>query len=78
LGSELSKLLSVPIIGIGAGAGCDGQILVMHDVLGLDPNWKPRFARQYAQLGVAAQEAFSAYVKDVREGRFPAEAETFK
>ena len=78
LGSELSKLLSVPTIGIGAGAGCDGQILVMHDVLGLDPNWKPRFARQYAQLGVAAQEAFSAYVKDVREGRFPAEAETFK
>lgn len=78
LGSELSKLLSIPTIGIGAGADCDGQILVMHDVLGLDPNWKPRFARQYAQLGVAAQQAFSAYVTDVREGRFPSIDETFK
>ena len=78
LGAELTRGLSIPTIGIGAGAHCDGQILVMHDVLGLDPNWKPRFARQYAQLGAAAQQAFSAYVKDVRDGRFPSAEETFK
>src|SRR6185436_616337 len=47
-------------IGIGAGPGCDGQVLVMHDVLGLDPTWKPRFARRYAALGDAAVEASGA------------------
>lgn len=78
LGRELTNALSIPTIGIGAGLDCDGQILVMHDVLGLDPNWKPRFARQYAQLGAAATQAFANYVQDVREARFPATQETFK
>ncbi|MDX2019399.1 MAG: 3-methyl-2-oxobutanoate hydroxymethyltransferase [Deltaproteobacteria bacterium] len=78
LGQELTQRLHVPTIGIGAGANCDGQILVMHDVLGLDPHWKPRFARQYAALGQQAQAAFAAYADDVRHGRFPSNDETFK
>lgn len=78
LGAEITSALSIPTIGIGAGAACDGQILVMHDVLGLDPDWKPRFARRYAQLGHAVRAAFLAYVADVREGSFPAAEETFK
>lgn len=78
LGAELTQVLPVPTIGIGAGPACDGQILVMHDVLGLDPNWKPRFARQYAQLGQAAQNAFAAFVAEVQAGSFPGAEETFK
>ena len=78
LGAELTQVLPVPTIGIGAGAACDGQILVMHDVLGLDPAWKPRFARQYAQLGQAAQNAFAAFVAEVQTGAFPGAEETFK
>jgi 3-methyl-2-oxobutanoate hydroxymethyltransferase len=78
LGRELTQRLHVPTIGIGAGAVCDGQILVMHDLLGLDPHWKPRFARQYANLGEQAQAAFAAYADDVRHGRFPSPDETFK
>ncbi len=77
LGAELSQTLAIPTIGIGAGAACDGQILVMHDVLGLDPHWKPRFARAYAQLGLAAQDAFAAFVRDVKSGTFPGPEETF-
>jgi 3-methyl-2-oxobutanoate hydroxymethyltransferase len=65
-------------IGIGAGPSCDGQVLVMHDVLGLDPDFKPRFARRYAELGAAAEAAFSAYAADVRAGRFPGSDESFK
>lgn len=77
LGAELSQTLAIPTIGIGAGSACDGQILVMHDVLGLDPHWKPRFARAYAQLGLAAQDAFAAFVRDVKSGAFPGPEETF-
>lgn len=71
---------SVPVltIGIGAGATCDGQVLVMHDLLGLDPDWKPKFARRYATLGEAARNAFAAYADDVRAGRFPADGESFE
>lgn len=78
LGREITDTVSVPTIGIGAGPGCDGQILVMHDVLGLDPDWKPRFARRYAQLGQAAKAAFGAFVADVQQGTFPGPDESFK
>jgi 3-methyl-2-oxobutanoate hydroxymethyltransferase len=50
----------------------------MHDLLGLDPDWAPRFARRYAELGKAAQDAFASYADDVRAGRFPSEKESFK
>ena len=73
----VTAAVDVPTIGIGAGAGCDGQVLVLHDVLGLEDRVLPKFVRRYASLkadGVAALVAFAA---DVRSGAFPAEAETY-
>jgi len=78
LGAELTQAVPALTIGIGAGAGCDGQVLVMHDLLGLDPAWKPRFARRYGNLGEAAQAAFAAYAADVRGGKFPSDDESFE
>ena len=78
LGAEITAAVSALTIGIGAGAACDGQVLVMHDLLGLDPRWKPRFARRYGDLGEAARRAFAAFAADVREGRFPSEDESFE
>jgi 3-methyl-2-oxobutanoate hydroxymethyltransferase len=69
--------VDVPTIGIGAGRDCDGQVLVYHDLLGIEQNIRPRFVRRYAELGGAAVEALSAYAADVRAGRFPADAETY-
>jgi 3-methyl-2-oxobutanoate hydroxymethyltransferase len=77
LAAEITAAVSALTIGIGAGADCDGQVLVMHDVLGLDPSWKPRFARRYADLGEQARQAFASFAADVREGRFPSEDESF-
>ena len=78
LAAEITATVSPLTIGIGAGDACDGQVLVMHDLLGLDPSWKPRFARRYAELGDAARRAFAAYAADVRAGRFPAVDESFE
>ncbi|HEY8923035.1 MAG TPA: 3-methyl-2-oxobutanoate hydroxymethyltransferase [Polyangia bacterium] len=78
LGQEITAEVPALTIGIGAGPACDGQVLVMHDVLGLDPTWKPRFARRYADLGQATMDAFGAYFGDVRAGRFPSEGESFE
>lgn len=73
LAELVTKQISIPTIGIGAGAGCDGQILVYQDMLGLYSDFTPKFAKRYAELGTAMQEAFKAYVEDVEQGRFPAE-----
>lgn len=78
LAAEVTRALPVPTIGIGAGSACDGQVLVMHDLLGLDPGWQPRFVRRYADLGAAAERAFSAFAADVRAGRFPSDDESFR
>jgi 3-methyl-2-oxobutanoate hydroxymethyltransferase len=78
LAAAITEAVTIPTIGIGAGSACDGQVLVMHDLLGLDPDWSPRFARRYAELGRDAIAAFSAYVADVRAGKFPSEKETAK
>jgi 3-methyl-2-oxobutanoate hydroxymethyltransferase len=78
LGAAITDAVAVPTIGIGAGPDCDGQVLVMHDILGLDPEWSPRFARRYAELGKDAITAFSSYVADVRSGDFPSEKEATK
>lgn len=75
--AEATRAVPVPTIGIGAGAACDGQVLVMHDLLGLDPGWAPRFVRRYAELGKEAERAFSAYAADVRAGRFPSPDESY-
>ncbi len=74
---EITEALSIPTIGIGAGPHCDGQILVLHDILGLYPGKKPSFARQYAHLGTAMKEAVEAYARDVLSGGYPSEEESF-
>jgi len=71
LGSEVSKNLDIPLIGIGAGVGCDGQVLVMHDMLGLGDR-APRFVANFMQGRQSIGAAFERYVSDVRSGRFPA------
>lgn len=73
----ISQRLTIPTIGIGAGAGCDGQVQVLHDMLGLFTDFVPRHAKQYANLGLAIKEAFSRYAQEVREGNFPTERESF-
>jgi 3-methyl-2-oxobutanoate hydroxymethyltransferase len=77
LATEISASLEVPVIGIGAGHGCDGQILVSHDMLGLYTRFHPRFVRRYAHLGEEMQAAFSRYAEDVRQGTFPNEEESY-
>jgi 3-methyl-2-oxobutanoate hydroxymethyltransferase len=78
LGVEVTAAIPIPTIGIGAGVGCDGQVLVMHDLLGLDVSWSPRFARRYAELGRETEHAFAQYLDDVRRGNFPNDEESFK
>jgi len=77
LAAEVSASLEIPVIGIGAGGGCDGQILVSHDMLGLYTQFHPRFVRRYAELGTAMEGAFEEYVKDVRSGSFPSPDESY-
>ena len=76
LAREITEAVRVPTIGIGASAGCDGQILVTDDLLGLF-DWTPRFVRRYAELRGEIGRAVRAYAEDVRARRFPAEAETY-
>ena len=72
LGEYISKHISIPTIGIGAGAGCDGQVLVTHDLLGLFERFTPKFVRQYANLHETMHKAFAEYIGDVESKRFPA------
>lgn len=74
---EVTAAVSVPTIGIGAGVGCDGQILVLHDLVGLGTGRVPRHARAYADLGTALTEAVTRYRDDVRDGTFPSPEQTF-
>jgi 3-methyl-2-oxobutanoate hydroxymethyltransferase len=73
----VTDALSIPTIGIGAGRGCDGQVLVFHDVLGIEDRIKPKFVRRYATLKADGVAALAAYAADVRTGQFPAEDETY-
>ena len=75
--ADVTRSISAVTIGIGAGADCDGQVMVMHDLLGLEPAWKPRFVRRYAELGKSVAEAFAAYAADVRSGKFPGPGESY-
>jgi len=75
--ARVTEALEVPTIGIGAGASCDGQVLVWHDLLGLYEGKAPRFVKRYADLASEARRALEAYVEDVREGRFPEEQHTY-
>jgi 3-methyl-2-oxobutanoate hydroxymethyltransferase len=71
LGAEITSMLSIPTIGIGAGPDCDGQVLVMHDILGLAFIRRPKFVKEYANLKGVAEAAVKEFVAEVREGRFP-------
>jgi 3-methyl-2-oxobutanoate hydroxymethyltransferase len=78
IATAISQRLDIPTIGIGAGAGCDGQVLVFHDALGLFDELLPRFVKQYAQLGQAITEALTQYRTEVRERSFPQEVHTYE
>ena len=79
--SKLAKLISetiqIPTIGIGAGAGCDGQVLVYQDMLAMFGDFKPKFVKQFGQIGEQMKAAFSQYIKEVQNGVFPAEQHTY-
>jgi len=77
LAAAVTERLPIPTIGIGAGPACDGQVLVYHDLLGLEERIAPRFVRRYAELGVTSRQALAAYADDVRQGVFPAAAESY-
>ena len=77
LGTEITRTLRIPTIGIGAGVGCDGQVLVMHDMLGLGEETPPRFVRQYVNAGEVVRKAAQMYVDDVRNQKFPSDAESY-
>jgi 3-methyl-2-oxobutanoate hydroxymethyltransferase len=76
LARTITARLRIPTIGIGAGPDCDGQVLVIYDLLGMDDSFRPRFVKRYENLALRIRTAVEAYAKDVREGRFPAEEHT--
>lgn len=78
LAEEITAKLAIPTIGIGAGPACDGQILVCHDMLGMIPDFRPKFVKAYAQIAEVIEEAVKSYVKEVREGEFPSPGHTFR
>lgn len=77
LAKKVTESVSVPTIGIGAGADCDGQVLVLHDMLGLNKDFSPRFLRRYADLNQSITEAVANYIRDVKTGDFPNENERY-
>ena len=77
LAKRVSSELAIPTIGIGAGSGTDGQVLVMHDMLGINQGFSPRFLRRYANLGEEITHAVQAYIEDVKTGDFPNEKEQY-
>ena len=78
LAKKISESISIPTIGIGAGAGCDGQVLVYKDMLAMYSDFKPKFVKQYAQVGSVMKDAFRQYIDEVKSGAFPSEEHTFK
>jgi 3-methyl-2-oxobutanoate hydroxymethyltransferase len=77
LAEKVAKEVSIPIIGIGAGGGVDGQVLVMHDMLGINKGFSPRFLRRYADLAGIMTEAVQNYISDVKSGDFPTPEESY-
>jgi 3-methyl-2-oxobutanoate hydroxymethyltransferase len=77
LAKKVSDALAIPVIGIGAGQGVDGQVLVLHDMLGMNHNFNPRFLRRYANLDTVIHDAVSHYVSDVKELKFPTDQESY-
>ena len=77
LAAEITASVSIPVIGIGAGAGCDGQVLVCYDLLGMNPEFSPRFVKKYLDLGVAIRDAVTKYRDEVKHGTFPGPEHSF-
>lgn len=78
LATKITEMLDIPTIGIGAGAGCDGQVLVYQDMLGMFSDYVPKFVRQFANVGEVMKNAFKEYIEEVQSGNFPAEEHTYK
>ena len=78
LAELISKSVNIPTIGIGAGAGCDGQILVYQDLLGMFSDFTPKFVKKYAEIGDVMKAAFEKYIEETKDGSFPADEHTFK
>jgi 3-methyl-2-oxobutanoate hydroxymethyltransferase len=78
LAAEITASVSIPTIGIGAGAGCDGQVLVCYDMLGMDDSFQPRFVKRFAELGKAITSAAAEYRSEVRSAVFPGPAHSFE
>ncbi|MGN1481658.1 3-methyl-2-oxobutanoate hydroxymethyltransferase [Porcipelethomonas sp.] len=77
LAAYITEILSIPVIGIGAGAECDGQVLVYQDMLGMYSDFTPKFVKKYAEIGNSMKEAFSKYIEEVKSGKFPDKKHTF-
>jgi 3-methyl-2-oxobutanoate hydroxymethyltransferase len=77
LAARVTAALRIPTIGIGAGPGCDGQVLVLHDLLGLTEGFTPKFLRRYAELGPTVRDAVGRFADDVRTGRYPDDDHSF-
>ena len=77
LSAEITRSVGIPVIGIGAGAGCDGQVLVVYDLLGMNPDFSPKFVKKYLDLGVLIRDAAMRFRDEVRHGEFPAEENSF-
>jgi 3-methyl-2-oxobutanoate hydroxymethyltransferase len=77
LAQRVTRAVPVPTIGIGAGPHCDGQVLVVYDMLGLTEEFKPRFVRRYAELAQDMRSAFTRYIDDVKAARFPTDRESY-
>lgn len=77
LAARVADELTIPVIGIGAGGGCDGQVLVMHDMLGINKGFSPKFLRRYADLSTVINQAVGAYIDDVKTGDFPNASEQY-
>jgi 3-methyl-2-oxobutanoate hydroxymethyltransferase len=75
--ARITETLAIPTIGIGSGSDCDGQVLVLHDLLGLYDRASPRFAKRYAELGAEIQDALERFAGEVRSGVFPGEEHTY-
>src|SRR5256885_5585032 len=78
LGARISQALTIPTIGIGAGPGCDGQVLVLHDMLGLNEQFSPKFLKHYARLGESVRQAVRCFAEEVREGKYPGKEHSFE
>ena len=78
LAKRITEELSIPTIGIGAGSHCDGQVLVLHDVIGLFERFLPKFAKQYVNLKDQALQAIKVYKEEVESGIFPSEEQSFR